>query len=59
MATVHLPPELLAMMARGVSVIDHAAWQRLDSWEREAGAARGRVRHKIATLEEALDVLRR
>jgi ferredoxin--NADP+ reductase len=45
--------------ARGVSVIDHAAWQRLDSWEREAGASRARIRHKIATVEEALDILRR
>lgn len=47
------------LQARGVAVIDHAAWQRLDAWEREQGAQEGRVRRKIATAEEALDILRR
>jgi len=52
--------EIEQMLAeRGVQVIDFADWQRLDRWEREAGSARGAIRHKIASREEALAILAR
>lgn len=54
------PDELgILLRQRGVRVLDLADWQRLDVWEREAGVAEGRVRVKVASIEEAFEVLDR
>jgi ferredoxin--NADP+ reductase len=44
---------------RGVRVLDFDDWQRLDAWERAAGVARGAIRVKVASVEEAFEVLDR
>jgi len=60
----HMGPERDAseisdlLRERGVQVIDFPAWQVLDAWERERGSQEGAVRRKIATVDEALEVLR-
>lgn len=60
MGPAHDPEELDALLVeRGVHEIDYAGWQRLDAWEKQAGALAGAVRIKLATAEEALDVLAR
>lgn len=59
----HMGPErdaedVLALLAeRGSPRLDFEAWKKLDQWERARGEARGAVREKIATLEQALAIL--
>lgn len=45
------------LAARGVRVVDFAAWQRLDRLEVERGAAGGRPRVKFGPVEEMLAAL--
>jgi ferredoxin/flavodoxin---NADP+ reductase len=45
------------LAARGVRVVDFAAWQRLDRLERERGGACGRPRVKLGAIAEMLAAL--
>jgi ferredoxin--NADP+ reductase len=45
------------LAARGVRVVDYAAWQRLDRHEQERGAPAGRPRRKLGRVEEMLAAL--
>ena len=42
---------------RKVEVVTWQDWQRLDAWEREQGTKRGKVRHKLSSIQEALRVV--
>ena len=48
--------EILA--ERGVDVVSWTDWQRLDAWEREQGEQRGRLRHKLTSVDEMMTVIR-
>lgn len=53
------PDAALALLSeRNVSVIDWRSWKRLDEYERTQGSSQGRVRNKILSLHQALDVLK-
>ena len=43
---------------RGVDVVTWQDWQRLDAWERKEGEARGRLRHKLPSVEQLMQVVR-
>ncbi|MGC6487373.1 MAG: FAD-dependent oxidoreductase [Planctomycetota bacterium] len=43
---------------RGVDAVSWSDWQRLDTWELEQGAQRGKLRHKLASVEELMTVVR-
>lgn len=43
--------------ARGIVRLGHADWQRLDAHEKDRGAALGKPREKLLSLDEALHVL--
>lgn len=54
--TAATPPDAL-LAARGVRVVSWADWQRLDAIERERGAASGRPREKLTSVQEMLEAL--
>lgn len=43
--------------ARGIATLDHADWCLLDAHEKDRGAALGKPREKLLSLEDALQVL--
>ena len=47
-----------ALQARGVDVVSWADWQRLDAWEVQQGQARGKLRHKLTSVEEMMQQIR-
>jgi ferredoxin--NADP+ reductase len=46
------------LRSRKIDAVDWADWQRLDAWEQREGTARGKVRHKLASVEEMMEVVR-
>jgi len=42
---------------RGVDAVSWSDWQRLDQWELTQGAQRGKLRHKLASVEELMSVI--
>jgi ferredoxin--NADP+ reductase len=44
------------LRGRGVEVVDYQGWKRLDGWECEQGAARGRPRVKVLDRAEMLRI---
>ena len=54
-AAVRRAPTLDALLAeRGATLVDYAAWERIDEHERGAGEAQGRPRVKLTQREELL-----
>ena len=52
----HGAAELDALLAeRGATLVDYAAWERIDEHERAAGEAQGRPRVKLTRREELLE----
>jgi ferredoxin--NADP+ reductase len=47
--------ELLA--ERSIDAVTWADWQRLDAWERKEGESRGKLRHKLTSIEELMTVI--
>ena len=43
---------------RGIDVVSWSDWQRLDAWECEQGVQRGRLRHKLTSVDEMMTVIR-
>ena len=43
---------------RGVDAVSWSDWQRLDEWELEQGTNRGKLRHKLTSVEELMNVIR-
>jgi ferredoxin--NADP+ reductase len=43
---------------RGVDAVSWDDWLRLDQWERDQGAARGKCRHKQVSVEELMATIR-
>jgi len=51
--------DVAALLAeRGVDAVSWQDWQRLDEWELAQGAQRGKLRHKLASVEELMAVVR-
>jgi len=46
------------LAGRGVDIVDWADWKRLDAWEQEKGREKGKLRHKLATIESMLQTIR-
>jgi ferredoxin--NADP+ reductase len=46
------------LRARGVDAVTWADWQRLDAWELAEGQKRGKLRHKLPSIEAVMLVLR-
>ena len=42
---------------RPVDAVSWQDWQRLDEWERQQGEERGKLRHKLASVEELMGVI--
>lgn len=42
---------------RALNSVSWADWQRLDEWERKEGASRGKLRHKLTSIEELMAVI--
>ena len=42
---------------RAVDAVTWEDWQRLDEWERQQGEQRGKLRHKLASVEELMNVV--
>ena len=49
-------PRLLA--ERGIDFVSYADWQRLDRYEVDRGAAKGKVRDKLTSIDEMMSVVR-
>jgi ferredoxin--NADP+ reductase len=47
------------LVQRGVKVVDYEAWRSLDAFEIERGKAKGKIRDKLSTVAEMLEVLAR
>ncbi|MBL9078200.1 MAG: FAD-dependent oxidoreductase [Planctomycetes bacterium] len=43
---------------RAVDTVDWTDWQRLDAWERQQGEARGKLRHKLPSVDELMQTVR-
>lgn len=46
------------LQARGLDVVSWADWQRLDAWEVQQGQSRGKLRHKLVTVDEMMQQIR-
>ncbi len=46
------------LAARGIDVVHWADWKRLDAWEQEKGREKGKLRHKLSTVESMLQTIR-
>lgn len=46
------------LQERSIDAVTWADWQRLDEWERREGEKRGKLRHKLASVEELMAVVR-
>lgn len=57
-----LSPDLPDIAARleelGVDAVSWSDWQRLDGWELEEGRKRDKLRHKLASVDEMMRVIR-
>jgi ferredoxin--NADP+ reductase len=42
---------------RSIDAVTWQDWQRLDEWERQQGEQRGKLRHKLASVEELMNVI--
>jgi len=42
---------------RGIDSVSWADWQRLDEWERQQGESRNKLRHKLASIDELMQVI--
>ena len=42
---------------RSIDAVTWADWQRLDAWERKEGESRGKLRHKLTSIEELMTVI--
>ena len=42
---------------RSIDAVSWQDWQRLDEWERQQGEQRGKLRHKLASVEELMNVI--
>ena len=42
---------------RAIDAVTWADWQRLDAWERKEGESRGKLRHKLTSIEELMTVI--
>ncbi|MFT4514365.1 MAG: ferredoxin--NADP+ reductase, partial [Planctomycetota bacterium] len=42
---------------RSIDAVTWADWQRLDEWERKEGESRGKLRHKLSSIEELMTVI--
>ena len=50
--------DVAALLAeRSVDAVTWEDWQRLDEWERQQGEHRGKLRHKLASVEELMNVV--
>ena len=50
--------DVAALLAeRSVDAVTWEDWQRLDEWERQQGEQRGKLRHKLASVEELMNVV--
>ncbi len=49
-------PDLLR--GRGIDFVSYADWRALDRWETEQGVARGKVRYKLNSVTEMMNVVR-
>lgn len=50
--------DIAALLAeRGIDAVSWADWQRLDEWERLQGESRGKLRHKLTSIEELMTVI--
>ncbi len=47
------------LQQRAIDAVTWADWQRLDAWEQQQGKARGKLRQKIASVEEMMRVVRK
>lgn len=45
------------LQQRRIDVVGWDDWQRLDAWEQEQGRARGKLRHKLPSVEQLLQVV--
>ncbi len=45
------------LQARRVDTVTWADWQRLDAWELEQGRARGKLRHKLPSVDQLMQVV--
>ena len=45
------------LQSRGIDFVSFEDWRRLDRWEQEQGQARGKVRHKLTSVPEMLQVI--
>jgi len=46
------------LQSRRVDAVSWADWQRLDAWEQEQGQRRGKLRHKLPSVEQLMQVVR-
>lgn len=46
------------LQERDVDAVTWQDWQRLDEWERQQGEQRGKLRHKLPSIEELMAVVR-
>lgn len=46
------------LRARGIDAVTWADWQRLDAWELAEGQKRGKLRHKLPSIDSAMRVVR-
>jgi ferredoxin--NADP+ reductase len=44
--------------ARSIDAVTWADWQRLDAWELAEGQKRGKLRHKLSSIDEMMRVVR-
>ncbi|MFT4843974.1 MAG: ferredoxin--NADP+ reductase [Planctomycetota bacterium] len=50
--------DIAALLAeRSVDAVTWADWQRLDEWERKEGESRGKLRHKLTSIEDLMKVI--
>ncbi|MCA8952513.1 MAG: NADP oxidoreductase [Planctomycetes bacterium] len=43
---------------QGIDAVSWADWQRLDAWEQTEGEKRGKLRHKLSSIDEMMTVIR-
>jgi ferredoxin--NADP+ reductase len=46
------------LATRRIDAVSWADWQRLDAWEQEQGKSRGKLRHKLPSIEQLMQVVR-
>ena len=45
------------LQERAIDAVTWADWQRLDQWEQQQGESRGKLRHKLTSIEELMTVI--